>query len=102
MSAEISQKLKDELRIVEIEEEFLASEPLSRPKTAWLLVVIVGFCILFAILSWQRGSLAVTIGLLALAGFQLVAYQAAKEANHLYDCGRQIIDHYRSRRASGT
>lgn len=95
MAADISGPLTEQLRIVEIEEEFLASRPLSKPKKTWSLIVVFGFCVLFALINWRTGNFALTIFLGAVAALQLIEYQSSKQANHLYECGSEIIKFYR-------
>jgi hypothetical protein len=102
MAADISESLKNELHIIEVEAEFLGNKPLSKPRKAWSVITVAGFCVVFALLNWRSDNMALSVFLGLVAVLQLVEYQSSVQAHKLYESGSEIIRFYKRKCESRT
>lgn len=99
MATEIPESLRRDLDILRLESEFRDNKPISRPREKWSLGITVGCLLAAAAVFFMADFSALGAIFLMLCGYQLIEYQWAKQANKLYDCGSELIRHYRSKSA---
>ena len=95
MEQEVSQHLKDKLRIIETETEFFSRKPQRPVYNRFRILVAIVYVLAIVYFAFTEENNTVFLFLLVLAGLQFVFFFHQKQLFDMYSSACEIIKFYK-------